>query len=138
MVSHPQVPAVLSSGLTVVISPLLSLIQDQVLACIHSTAAGIPTTYLSSEQTEVAARAAYRELHKPEPSCKLLYVTPERVKCAGLEDVFNKLYENVLALCACRLAVVAVAAAVYSGMCMTGYACTFCGGRSALCEPLGP
>ena len=85
----------LSPGLTVVISPLLSLIQDQVLALLHASAAGVPTTYLSSDQSEVQARAVYRELHKPQPTAKLLYVTPERVKCGGLEEVFNKLYDSV-------------------------------------------
>ena len=89
-----QVPAILTPGVTVVVSPLLSLIQDQVLALLHSTA-GIPATYLSSDQSEEQARAVYRELHKVLPTVKLLYVTPERIKCGGLEEVFAKLYEAV-------------------------------------------
>lgn len=121
--ASPQVPAVLSPGLTVVISPLLSLIQDQVLALLHASAAGVPVTYLSSEQTETAARAVYRELHKPDPTTKLLYVTPERVKCGGLAEVFNKLYETVGG-CACQL--LFVRASACQSVCVCVCPCMSC------------
>lgn len=44
-----QIPAVLLPGLTVVVSPLISLMQDQVKAL---KAAGIPAGYINSSLTE--------------------------------------------------------------------------------------
>ncbi|XP_028770928.1 ATP-dependent DNA helicase Q-like 1 isoform X3 [Neltuma alba] len=40
---------------------------------------GIPATFLNSQQTTSQAAAVLRELRKDKPSCKLLYVTPERI-----------------------------------------------------------
>ncbi|PRW57979.1 ATP-dependent DNA helicase Q-like 1 isoform A [Chlorella sorokiniana] len=74
-----QLPAVLSRGITVVVTPLLSLMQDQVQALNGLACGGVPTTYLSSQQTETEARAVHLELCKPRPSIKLLYVTPEQL-----------------------------------------------------------
>ena len=46
-----QLPAVLARGLTVVVTPLLSLMQDQVQALCALPSGGVPTAYLSSQQT---------------------------------------------------------------------------------------
>ena len=68
-----QVPALLLDGLTVVISPLISLMKDQVDAL---TARGLPATFINStlSQTEVSERMG--RVQRGE--IKLLYVAPER------------------------------------------------------------
>lgn len=82
-----QLPATLKPGVTVAISPLLSLIQDQIVALIVKF--GIPATFLNSQQTASQSAAVMQELRKDNPSCKLLYVTPERI--AGNASFFEVL-----------------------------------------------
>src|SRR5215472_15574154 len=68
-----QIPALLFPGLTVVVSPLISLMKDQVDALI---ARDLPATYINSTLTrnQVANRLARAQLGE----LKLLYVAPER------------------------------------------------------------
>ncbi|KAK4794540.1 hypothetical protein SAY86_012534 [Trapa natans] len=51
--------------------------QDQIITL--NLKFGIPSTFLNSQQTASQAAAVLHELRKVKPSCKLLYVTPERV-----------------------------------------------------------
>ena len=78
-----QLPALISSGVTVVISPLVSLIQDQLH---HLGEMGIPAAVLGSAETEGMAQQQEtyeRLLRQPEPELKLLYLTPEKVARSG-------------------------------------------------------
>src|SRR2546427_2727897 len=54
-----QLPALLRPGLTVVVSPLIALMKDQVDAL---QAAGVPATFLNSSQGPEESRARQREL----------------------------------------------------------------------------
>jgi ATP-dependent DNA helicase RecQ len=73
-----QLPAVVAAGLTVVISPLIALMKDQVDAL---TTAGIPATFLNSSLDADAARAHLRGLDAG--TYRLLYVAPERLALPG-------------------------------------------------------
>ena len=68
-----QVPALVLDGLTVVISPLISLMKDQVDAL---TARGLPATYINS--TLSAAEVSARMARVQRGEVKLLYLAPER------------------------------------------------------------
>src|SRR6267378_680630 len=69
-----QLPALTREGLTIVVSPLISLMKDQVDALQTS---GIPATYLNSTVDREGAKARWRGLHRGE--YRLLYVAPERL-----------------------------------------------------------
>lgn len=68
-----QVPALLLDGLTVVISPLISLMKDQVDAL---AARGLPATFVNS--TLSAAEVSARMARVQRGEVRLLYVAPER------------------------------------------------------------
>jgi ATP-dependent DNA helicase RecQ len=69
-----QLPALVRPGLTVVVSPLIALMKDQVDSL---TANGVAATFLNSSLTTDQARVRFRELH--EGKFRLLYVAPERL-----------------------------------------------------------
>ena len=73
-----QAPALLRDGLTVVISPLISLMQDQVAGLVES---GVPAVMLTSAQDPAQRRAATEKLANGET--KLLFVAPERLVMPG-------------------------------------------------------
>jgi len=73
-----QLPALHRPGLTVVVSPLIALMKDQVD---QLQAAGVPATFLNSTLGAKESRARLAGLHNGE--YRLLYVSPERLRLDG-------------------------------------------------------
>ncbi|XP_075109311.1 ATP-dependent DNA helicase Q-like 2 isoform X3 [Nicotiana tabacum] len=71
-----QLPAVLRDGVALVVSPLLSLIQDQVMGL---AALGIPAFMLTSTTSKENEKFIYKALEKGDDELKILYVTPEKI-----------------------------------------------------------
>src|SRR5213595_270370 len=80
-----QLPALARTGLTVVVSPLIALMKDQVDAL---QASGVAATFLNSTLDETEARARLRGLHRGE--FKLLYAAPERLMLEGWSENLQK------------------------------------------------
>lgn len=92
-----QLPALLKPGLTVVVSPLIALMQDQVEALQDN---GIGATFLNSTLSSQETRS--RETAIQEGKIKLLYVAPERLLgerfLPFLDIVANKLGISAFAI----------------------------------------
>ncbi|MFC0185360.1 DEAD/DEAH box helicase [Pseudarcicella hirudinis] len=67
-----QVPAMVMSGITIVISPLIALMQDQVRGLLAN---GIPAAYINSSQT--GSEISLIEKRCKSGELKLLYISPE-------------------------------------------------------------
>jgi len=90
-----QLPALArpGPGLTVVVSPLIALMKDQVD---QLTAAGVPATFLNSSLGAAEAMARFRGLYAGE--YKLLYVAPERLVLDGFMERLNEWPLKLLAV----------------------------------------
>ena len=91
----------LHQGVTIVISPLISLIQEQVSTLINL---GVPAAFLTSNCSEKMKDAIYDDLAKVygnrEPGLKLLYTTPESlVKSDRMKTILEAMYEKEMIAC---------------------------------------
>jgi ATP-dependent DNA helicase RecQ len=80
-----QAPALLGSGVTVVVSPLISLMKDQVDGLREC---GVTAAQMNSSQTSAENRAIERELF--EKKLQLLFVSPERLAMNGFRDMLRR------------------------------------------------
>jgi len=76
-----QLPALMSEGLTVVISPLIALMRDQVRGL---QAAGVAAGALTSGNTEDETDAVFSEIYAGK--LKILYVAPERLASSAMQS----------------------------------------------------
>ena len=81
-----QVPAMMLPGITLVISPLISLMRDQVLAL---KAVGIPAAFINSTLTAAQLQTVYRNLTAGQ--YKIVYIAPERLDQGGFAHLVSRL-----------------------------------------------
>ena len=94
-----QLPALLSRGVTLVLSPLIALIEDQVQ---QLKGRGVKADALNSKTTSADKKRILADLRSEEPSIKLLYITPELAATNGFRSLLNSLNEQGKI---CRIAV---------------------------------
>lgn len=88
-----QIPALLLDGVTIVISPLISLMKDQVDAIKEM---GIESTYINSSLTSKEFEEIITNVK--ENKYKIVYVAPERLES----------YEFIMAITECRISQIAI------------------------------
>ncbi len=88
-----QLPAIVRDGLTVVVSPLIALMKDQVDALV---AAGVEATFLNSTIGEKLARQRLAGLFNGE--YRLLYVAPERLMVPTFLEKLRQWNVNLVAI----------------------------------------
>lgn len=79
-----QIPALIFDGLTVVVSPLISLMQDQVAAL---NAAGVAAVFLNSTVEWADYLDAMNAIRRGE--IKIVYVSPEGLQSAKIRDLLH-------------------------------------------------
>ncbi|CAF3442463.1 unnamed protein product [Rotaria socialis] len=90
-----QLPAVISDGITIVVSPLLSLVEDQMYALrkLNIDARSLNTSTPRNEQTEILQILDGR--NSSVSTLKILYLTPEKIsKNKSIMAKLQKLYET--------------------------------------------
>jgi DEAD/DEAH box helicase len=87
-----QLPACLLGGVTIVVSPLIALMQDQMAALEHR---GIPSAHVSSQQTTTENNHILtRLLDTTDRPLTLLYITPESIQTDKMRTLLQQLHEQ--------------------------------------------
>ena len=88
-----QLPGLMLPGVTLVVSPLISLMHDQVMAL---KAAGIPGAYVNSSLSFPQLRAVYRNMLLGK--YKIIYVAPERLQSEGFLEAVLQMNISMVAV----------------------------------------
>src|SRR6185436_19879956 len=80
-----QAPALLGDAVTVVVSPLISLMKDQVDGL---NACGVPAAQMNSSQAQLEHRAIERDLL--DGKVRLLFVSPERLAMPSFRELLQR------------------------------------------------
>lgn len=88
-----QIPALLLPDITLVVSPLISLMKDQVAAL---KSAGVPAAYINSSLTGEQIRTVYARTRKG--AYKLIYVAPERLETNSFLSLMQEMDVSFLAV----------------------------------------
>lgn len=88
-----QIPAMLLPGITIVISPLISLMKDQVDSLKDI---GLPASFINSSITPKEAIKRVQEAK--DGKIKILYIAPERLDSQGFSDIFKNLDISLVAV----------------------------------------
>ncbi|MBI4225246.1 MAG: ATP-dependent DNA helicase RecQ [Candidatus Sungbacteria bacterium] len=88
-----QLPALVLEGLTLVVSPLIALMKDQVDGL---QASGIPAGFLNSALSDAEAASMYRQVRNG--SIKIIYASPERLSVQSFRDFLRELPISLIAI----------------------------------------
>lgn len=88
-----QIPSLMLEGTTIVISPLISLMKDQVDTLIQ---AGIPATFINSTLTAEEVRETIAEVQNGQ--YRLLYIAPERLESQSFLNQLKRVKVPLIAV----------------------------------------
>jgi len=88
-----QLPALILDGVTLVVSPLIALMKDQVDALL---ARGLPATFINSSIPESEQRARIEALRRREH--KLVYIAPERFRSSRFNSTLQQIPISLFAV----------------------------------------
>lgn len=86
-----QLPGIMKDGVAIVVSPLISLMKDQVNALNQM---GIPAAYLNSSLTERQFRVALSRAYNG--AYKIIYVAPERLETQGFMNLAESIHISMI------------------------------------------
>nr|XP_055097368.1 ATP-dependent DNA helicase Q5 isoform X3 [Symphalangus syndactylus] len=88
-----QLPALLARGITIVVSPLIALIQDQVD---HLLTLKVRVSSLNSKLSAQERKELLADLEREKPQTKILYITPEMAASSSFQPTLNSLVSRHL------------------------------------------
>lgn len=88
-----QLPALLSAGITIVVSPLISLMKDQVDAL---TTSGVKAAMINSSMTAAEIMSVIEQAKAG--TLKILYIAPERLALTSFETLLHSLPISLFAI----------------------------------------
>lgn len=88
-----QLPAVISPGITFVVSPLIALMQDQLE---HLESLGVKSETLNSKISTEERKRVLKDLYSENPKTKMLYITPELANTDHFKELTEALTKRKL------------------------------------------